>query len=100
MNKKVKLNNRTVLNKTWSVYLLKCSDNSLYCGVTNNFKNRLVKHNQGTASKYTRARLPVELAAIKNHLTKKEAYKIEYRIKKLSADKKITALENQDFSSK
>ncbi len=91
------MNNRTVLNKTWSVYLLKCSDNSLYCGVTNNFKNRLIKHNKGTASKYTRVRLPVELAAIKNHLTKSEAYKIEYRIKKLSAGKKITALKNQDF---
>ncbi len=83
--------------KTWSVYLLKCSDNSLYCGVTNNFENRLIKHNEGTASKYTRARLPVKLAAIKNNLTKSEAYKIEYRVKKIPADKKITTLKNKDF---
>ncbi len=86
--------------KTWSVYLLKCSDNSLYCGVTNNLENRLIKHNKGTASKYTRARLPVKLAAIKNNLTKSEAYKIEYRIKRIPADKKIATLKNKNFSDK
>ena len=91
------MNNKTVLNKTWSVYLLKCSDNSLYCGVTNNLAHRLIKHNKGIASKYTRARLPVELAAIRNNLTKSEAYKIEYRVKKLPADRKITILEDRDF---
>ena len=84
--------------KEWSVYLVKCSDNSLYCGVTNNFENRLRKHNEGTASKYTRTRLPVELAAIRNNLTKNEAYKIEYQIKKIPAEKKITALEDWNFS--
>ena len=84
--------------KSWSVYLLKCSDNSLYCGVTINIESRLLKHNQGTASKYTRARLPVELAAVHKNLSKSEAYKLEYWIKKLSAEKKIAALENWKFS--
>ncbi|OGR25220.1 MAG: hypothetical protein A2277_08450 [Desulfobacterales bacterium RIFOXYA12_FULL_46_15] len=84
--------------KSWSVYLLKCSDNSLYCGVTKDIESRILKHNQGTASKYTRARLPVELAAVHKNLSKSAAYKLEYRIKKLSADKKIPALENWNFS--
>lgn len=92
------MSNRTVLNKTWSVYLLKCSDNSLYCGVTNNLEHRLIKHNKGIASKYTRARLPVALTAVIHNLTKSEAYKIEYRVKKLPASKKIAALENGGFS--
>ncbi len=83
--------------KDWQVYLLKCSDRSLYCGVTNNLEQRLLKHNQGIASKYTRSRLPVELAAVKNGLTKSKAFKIEYQIKKLPAGKKISALENKDF---
>lgn len=91
------MSNKTALNKVWSVYLLKCFDNSLYCGVTNNLENRLIKHNKGTASKYTRARLPVELAAIRDNLTKSEAYKIEYRVKKLPAGKKIIALKESDF---
>ncbi len=73
----------------WTVYLLRCSDNSLYCGVTNHLENRLEKHQQGTASKYTRSRLPVKLAAVKTNLTKTEAYKLEYRIKQLPSNQKI-----------
>jgi len=57
------------LDRDWSTYLLKCSDGSLYCGVTKDMENRLIKHNEGTASKYTRSRLPVKLAAAKGHLT-------------------------------
>ena len=83
---------------TWLTYLLKCADNSLYCGVTKDIKSRLLKHNQGTASKYTRARLPVELAAVHKNLSKSEAYKLEYLIKKMPTDKKISALEDWKFS--
>ncbi|MDC3237152.1 GIY-YIG nuclease family protein [bacterium] len=93
------MSNKILLNKTWSVYLLKCSDDSLYCGVTNNLTNRLIKHNKGIASKYTRARLPVELVAVINRFTKSEAYKIEYQIKKLPAGKKMTALKNYNLSN-
>ncbi len=77
----------------WTVYLLRCSDDSLYCGVTNNLDNRLEKHQQGTASKYTRSRLPVKLAAVKASLSKKEAYKLEYRVKRLPSNQKIRFLE-------
>ena len=83
--------------KNWQVYLLRCSDSSLYCGVTNNLENRLLKHNEGTASKYTRSRLPIELVAVRKGLTKSKAFKIEYQIKQLPAQKKISALENEDF---
>ncbi|MCK5350262.1 MAG: GIY-YIG nuclease family protein [Desulfobacula sp.] len=82
--------------KDWSVYLLKCTDNSLYCGVTKNLKNRLIKHNQGVASKYTRSRLPVKLVAVRKDLTKSNALKLEHQIKKLPAGKKISALKNGD----
>lgn len=84
-------------NKDWQVYLLECADGSLYCGVTINLKNRLLRHNEGTASKYTRSRLPVELVAVGKGLTKKEAFKLEYQIKKLPAGKKISALKNGNF---
>ena len=49
--------------ENWSTYLLKCSDATLYCGVTNDLKKRIASHNQGTGSKYTRSRIPVKLAA-------------------------------------
>ncbi|MCG8552499.1 MAG: GIY-YIG nuclease family protein [Desulfobacterales bacterium] len=84
--------------KNWSTYLLKCSDNSLYCGVTNDLKKRLASHNQGTASKYTRSRIPVKLAAVRNKLSKSEAFKLEYIIKRTRTDKKIKTLLNWNFS--
>jgi len=84
-------------NKDWQVYLLKCADGSLYCGVTKNLKNRLSKHNDGTASKYTRSRLPVQLVAVGKDLTKSKAFKLEYQVKKLPARKKISALKNGIF---
>ncbi len=83
--------------ENWVVYLLRCSDNSLYCGVTNNLEIRILKHNQGVASKYTRSRRPVTLAAVRKNLTKRDAFKLEYRIKTLSAEKKISALEDKIF---
>lgn len=76
----------------WKVYLLRCSDNSMYCGITNNLDARIAKHNAGTASKYTRSRLPVRLLAVTGGLSKSNALKLEYRIKQLSAGKKIEAL--------
>nr|NJM03247.1 GIY-YIG nuclease family protein [Desulfobacula sp.] len=83
---------------SWSVYLLKCADNSLYCGVTTDIGLRISKHNRGKASKYTRARLPVEVVAVKGNLMKGEAFRLEYQIKQLPARKKRSALENRDIS--
>jgi putative endonuclease len=77
-------------NKNWVVYLLRCSDKTLYCGISNNLKNRLKQHNSGKGAKYTRSRRPVELIGSSPELTKSEALKLEYRIKRLSADKKIS----------
>ena len=48
-------------NDRWVVYLLRCSDDSLYCGVTNDLEKRIAAHNSGSGAKYTRSRRPVEL---------------------------------------
>ncbi len=63
------------------VYILKCSDGSLYTGWTNNLEKRLKAHNAGKASKYTRSRLPVVVAYYECYETKKEAMQREYEIK-------------------
>jgi putative endonuclease len=47
---------------TWVVYVLRCADGTLYTSVTNDLARRLRQHNTGTASRYTRCRVPVELA--------------------------------------
>ena len=51
-------------DKTWVVYLARCSDNSLYCGVSNDIKSRLIAHNSGKGARYTRSRRPVDLVGI------------------------------------
>jgi len=68
----------------WRVYLLRCSDNSLYCGATTDIQRRLSEHNSGVGARYTRSRLPVTMAWSSGELTKSEAFKEEYRIKRLS----------------
>lgn len=77
-------NNRR-MKTDWSTYILQCADGSFYCGVTNNLGNRLARHNEGSASKYTRSRLPVTVAAICSNLTKSHAFRLEHYIKKLPA---------------
>ena len=79
-------------NKNWIVYLVRCSDKSLYCGISNDHRSRLIEHNSGKGAKYTRSRRPVELVGISPEMTKSEALKLEHRIKQLPADKKIAAL--------
>ena len=83
----------------WKVYLLKCADNSLYCGSSNDIKSRISKHNAGKGAKYTKSRLPVKLVASGCELSKSDAFKLEYYIKQQTADKKIQALENAEFST-
>ena len=79
--------------KNWAAYLLRCSDNSLYCGVSKNIEKRVVEHNSGMGAKYTRSRRPVALVGTSRDMTKGEALKLEYGIRQLPADKKITELE-------
>ena len=79
-------------NKQWIVYLIRCSDESLYCGITNNLKNRLAAHNLGRGAKYTRSRGPVELVGASSEMTKNDALKLEYRVKQVPASKKIFEL--------
>ena len=83
-------------NKKWVVYLVRCSDNSLYCGISNDLKNRLLDHNSGKGAKYTRSRRPVKLVGVSSKLTKSEAFKLEYRIKQLPADRKIAELTRKE----
>ena len=75
-------------------YILKCSDNSLYTGWTNDIKHRLKMHNEGKGAKYTRARLPVELVYFEEFETKTEALHREIELKKLTRAQKIELIKN------
>lgn len=74
------------------IYILKCSDNTLYTGWTTDLNRRLKTHLSGKASKYTRARLPVEMVYSESFLTKSEAMKREAAIKKLTRKEKLNLI--------
>ncbi len=80
----------------WLVYLLRCRDGSLYCGVTKDLRARLALHRSGKGSKYVRSRLPVEVAFSTKKMTSSEAFGLERQVKKLSADKKLEFLQLVD----
>lgn len=69
---------------TWIVYIVQCADGTFYTGISNNLERRLKQHNAGTASRYTRYRLPVTLIYQAVQPTKSAALKRELEIKKLS----------------
>ena len=71
------------------VYLLRCADGSLYCGWTYDVERRLAQHQSGRASRYTRTRRPVELAASRELPDATAARKEEARIKALPRGEKL-----------
>ena len=79
------------------VYVLRCSDNSLYTGWTNNLEKRLKTHLAGKGAKYTKARLPVELVYYEEFEDKIEAMKREYKIKQLSRKEKLKLVHIEDI---
>lgn len=75
------------------VYLLSCADGTLYCGWSTDPERRLRQHQAGTASRYTRTRLPVELVWSREFETRSEAMREEARIKRLPAAEKRRLLD-------
>lgn len=71
------------------IYILECSDNTLYTGYTNDINKRLEVHNNKLGAKYTRGRTPVKLVYSEEFESKSEALKREYQIKQLSREEKF-----------
>lgn len=77
------------------LYLLRCSDNSLYCGQTKNLKRRIKEHNSNDSkSKYTRAKRPVKLVYFEKYKTVNEVLRREFEIKKMTKTKKEILIKN------
>jgi putative endonuclease len=75
------------------VYLLRCADDSLYCGWTTDVQRRLAAHHAGTASRYTRSRSPIELAAVVPVADRSAALREEARIKRLPRAAKLQLID-------
>ncbi|MDP3041639.1 MAG: GIY-YIG nuclease family protein [Candidatus Omnitrophota bacterium] len=76
----------------WYVYIIRCSDNSLYTGVTTDVPRRVNAHNQKSGGSYTRIRTPVKLVYQESHPTQSSALKREAQIKNWSRAKKLALI--------
>ena len=76
----------------WKVYVLECSDGSLYTGITKDVDRRVSQHRRGKGAKYTRGRLPLEVLEVLSGLDKGTALKVESFIKKCPKKLKLRAL--------
>ena len=76
-------------------YIIRCKDNSLYVGWTNNLEKRIKAHNDGKGAKYTKPRRPVVLVYYEVFSTKQEAMSREYYLKRLSHKEKEELIEQR-----
>ena len=75
------------------IYIVQCSDGTLYTGWTNDLDKRIKAHNEGRGAKYTRARRPVKLVYSETLETKEEALRREYAIKHMTRTQKMKLIE-------
>jgi putative endonuclease len=77
----------------WHMYVVECSDKTLYTGVTNDVDRRIHEHNESKrGAKYTRSRRPVKLVYHQRYDNRSQAQAAEYKFKKLSRSKKISII--------
>lgn len=81
------------------IYIVECSDGSLYTGWTNDVEKRLAAHNAQKGAKYTRTRLPVKLVYAESFQTKQEAQQREYAIKQMKRCQKVALITGRNSQS-
>jgi predicted GIY-YIG superfamily endonuclease len=86
--------------KTWFVYVLRCADGSLYTGIAKDVLRRSNQHNAGTASRYTRSRLPVQVEYQEPQTSRSAASKREWAIKAMSRREKELLIQRSNVSLK
>ena len=78
----------SIMNNSY-VYILRCSDNTLYTGWTNDLDKRLKAHNDGRGAKYTKPRRPCELVYSESYPDRSSAMKRESEIKRMTRSEKL-----------
>ena len=81
----------------WFIYIVECSDGSLYTGATNDIDKRVATHNKKRGAYYTSFRTPVVLRYFEQFETKSEALVREHAIKKISAQDKWELIASHDY---
>lgn len=86
------------IQKKWMMYVVECSDGTLYTGITTDIKRRILEHNFSMrGAKYTKSRRPVKLKFSMSALTHSDAAKKEARFKKLTKTEKVRIINAQSW---
>lgn len=88
------------MEKKWTVYILECSDGTLYTGITDDLERRLKAHNAGRGAKYTRGRGPVTLRYREAAQDKGSALKRECELKRLRKSEKMAIIHEKGFKNR
>jgi len=73
---------------SWFVYVARCADRSLYCGIAVDVAARIAAHDAGKGARYTRGRGPLEVVVTRRCRTQGDALRLEYAFKQLTRDAK------------
>jgi len=85
------------METNWSVYIVRCKDDTLYTGVTTDPEKRVIAHNSAkTGAKYTKVRRPVRLVYVEAGFDRSDAHKREAAIKKLDKPAKENLIKGVD----
>lgn len=80
-------------------YMIRCKDNSIYTGMTNNIEDRFNKHILGDGAKYTKTHIPEKIEAVWRSKTKSLACKLEYQLKHLTKNQKEDVIKGEKLST-
>lgn len=81
----------------WFVYLARCNDGTLYCGVAREVEARIAAHNAGKGARYTRGRGPLTVEAVRECRSHGDALRLELAVKRLSRPEKEALAEARRF---
>lgn len=84
--------------KMYYTYMIRCKDNSIYTGITNDIENRFYKHLSGNGAKYTRSHIPEKIEAVWRSKDKSLACKLEYQLKHLTKKQKEEIIAGKRFT--
>jgi len=80
-------------NKNWKVYIILCSDDSLYTGITTDIERRFNQHTHGSGAKYFRGRVPQRVIYLETGHDRSSASRREAEIKKLPRKEKLQLID-------
>ena len=90
------LRKKTDESSAYYCYIVRCSDNTLYTGITNNLERRIAVHNKGKGGAYTASRCPVELVYSEYIGSKGDALRRELQIKSLTRVQKLALINEKE----